>query len=122
MVIARHNAARAYEGQPTVIAGSYDVPSCLGVGMDGGSRLLRSYDHGFGALIDQSTHASHRSTGFEKALIYYMKRDQHGTLKRIVHRPKRPCKEIVDQALQVLESERITRRVCHMEPLATMHN
>ena len=122
VVIARHNAARAYEGQPTVIAGSYDVPSCLGVGMDGGSRLLRSYDHGFGALIDQSTHASHRSTGFEESLIYYMKRDQHGTLKRIVHRPKRPCKEIVDQALQVLESERITRRVCHMEPLATMHN
>ncbi|HEY6867738.1 MAG TPA: RtcB family protein, partial [Candidatus Eisenbacteria bacterium] len=52
--VARHNACRLEPGKPTIVAGMYDVPSYLGIGVPGSDPGLRSYDHGAGHLIESA--------------------------------------------------------------------
>lgn len=55
--VARHNACRLVPGSPTIVAGAWDVPSYLGVGVSDSGGRLHSYDHGAGHLIEQARDA-----------------------------------------------------------------
>ena len=39
-------------GQPTIVAGAWDVPSYLGLGLSDSAGAMHSYDHGAGHLIE----------------------------------------------------------------------
>ena len=49
--VARHNACRLEPGKPAIVAGTHDVPSYLGIGLDGTDGQYHSYDHGAGTII-----------------------------------------------------------------------
>jgi tRNA-splicing ligase RtcB len=55
--VARHNACRLVPGSPTIVAGAWDVPSYLGVGVSDSGGRLHSYDHGAGHLIEEARDA-----------------------------------------------------------------
>lgn len=55
--VARHNACRLVPGAPTIVAGAWDVPSYLGVGVSDSNGRLHSYDHGAGHLIEEAREA-----------------------------------------------------------------
>jgi RNA-splicing ligase RtcB len=50
--VARHNACRLVPGQPTLVAGAWDVSSWLGLGLSDSHGSMHSYDHGAGHLIE----------------------------------------------------------------------
>ncbi len=52
--VARHNACRLVPGQPTIVAGAWDVPSYLGLGLSDSEGRMHSYDHGAGHLIESA--------------------------------------------------------------------
>ena len=50
--VARHNACRLVPGRAAIVAGAWDVPSQLGVGLGEAGGCMHSYDHGAGHLIE----------------------------------------------------------------------
>jgi RNA-splicing ligase RtcB len=116
--IARHNAVRAVAEKPTLIAGRNDAESCLGIGMQGGARWLHSYGHGIGRELER---AELRVGDSESAVTYQFARGREDGL---LHQERRPLvsRAVLQQVLQALESERVTRPVAYLRPLGTMHN
>ncbi len=50
--VTRHNSVRIYKNTPTILAGSFDVPSCIGINYAPDNNiLLNTHDHGIGAII-----------------------------------------------------------------------
>jgi len=120
--IARHNACRLTPGGPAIVAGSHDVASYLGIGLDGGEDgRMHSYDHGAGNLID---HFRERGTlGSEpgSVLRVRMSRGKNAELKRREQVPMRSAAPI-ELVMECLELNRIVRPAVRLRPLGNFKN
>jgi len=118
--VARHNACRLEAGAPTLVAGSYDVASYLGVGGEDFDQL-HSYDHGAGNLIEHYREAG-RLTPAEGE-VTRMKRTR-GRGGRVVRDEKVPIRtsEPIDRLMECFEKHAIMRRVVRLRPLGNLKN
>jgi tRNA-splicing ligase RtcB len=119
--VARHNACRLNPGGPTIVAGSYDVPSYLGIGGDGMKGQLHSYDHGAGNLIEEYR-ASGRLDPAEGSLTRFVM--TRGRNSRIVLREERPLRssEPIDRLMECLERNQVMRSVIRLRPIGNLKN
>lgn len=119
--IARHNACRLAPGRPTIVAGSYDVPSYLGLGLDGARGRYHSYDHGAGHLIDHyRTHGLLRPVS-GSVHRFRMTRGRNGTLERRVEMSQ-SSSEPIDRLMECLERHDVMRPVVRLRPLGNFKN
>ena len=120
--IARHNACRLAPGRPAIVAGSHDVASYLGIGLEGGADgRLHSYDHGAGNLIEHFREAGELGTAPGSVLRVKMTR---GRSAEIVRREQVPMRSsaAIDRVMDCLEQHRVVRRAARLIPLGNFKN
>ena len=120
--VARHNACRLTPGGPAIVAGSYDVASYLGIGLDGGDdQRLSSYDHGAGNLIEHFR--DHDRLGEEAGSVLRLKMTR-GKNAEIVRRSDVPMRsaEPIDLVMECLERNRVVRPAVRLRPLGNLKN
>jgi len=120
--VARHNACRLTPGGPAIVAGSYDVASYLGLGLDGGDDgRLNSYDHGAGNLIEHFR--EHDRLGQEPGSVLRVKmtRGKNAQVVRREHVPMRSA-EPIDRVMECLERNRVVSPAVRLVPLGNFKN
>ena len=119
--VARHNACRLVPGKPTIVAGSYDVPSYLGVGGDGSDGWMHSYDHGAGNLIEGYRESGRLTPTSGSVARFRMSRGKSGRVIARANVPMRTAQPI-DRLMECLEQNQIMRPVVRLRPLANLKN
>ena len=52
--VTRHNSVKIYDHFPTILAGSFDMPSCIGISHCPDNNLfINTHDHGIGAIVNR---------------------------------------------------------------------
>ncbi len=120
--IARHNACRLAPGGPAIVAGSYDVASYLGVGLDGGpDGRLHSYDHGAGNLIE---HFRDRGTLDRDAGTVTRLKMTRGKNAEVVRSEQVPMRSAmpIDLVMECLERNGVVRPAVRLRPIGNFKN
>ena len=119
--VARHNACGLAPDRPTIVAGSYDIPSYLGIGTGNGDPRLHSYDHGAGHLIDEYREAGRLETGPGAVLRMRMTRGRDGRMVKCeavaLHKS-----EPIDRLMECLERNHIMQTVARLRPIGNLKN
>ena len=119
--IARHNACPLEPGKPTIVAGDCDVPSYLGIGGEGISARLNSYDHGAGHLIARYRETGRLATSPGRVMRFRMTRGREATLRSRKEIPMRSS-EPIDRLMECFEAHCIMRPVVRLRPLGNLKN
>jgi tRNA-splicing ligase RtcB len=119
--VARHNACRLAPGQPTIVAGAWDVPSVLGVGLSDSEGRMHSYDHGAGHLIEEARaegrlHPTDRVV--TRVRMTRGRRAQVTGVRSLAVMEPGP----VDQLLARLAESHLMRPVIRLRPLGNLKN
>ena len=119
---ARHNACRLVAGAPTIVAGSSDVPSYLGLGDSGhGEQLIDSYDHGAGHLIELARGTADATPADGHVLRVRMDRGRNARVLSTQRVPMRSAGPI-ERLMECFEAHRAMRPVVRLRPIATLKN
>ena len=119
--VARHNACPRQPNAPTIVAGSCDVPSYLGIGEEGAGQRLDSYDHGAGNLIEHYRETGRLAPAAGGVLRFRMTRGRSATVrsrKEIALRTSEP----IDRLMRCFEQHGMMRRVLKLRPLGNLKN
>ena len=119
--IARHNACPLEAGRPTIVAGSCDVHSYLGVGGNGVDGRLNSYDHGAGNLIEHYREAGRLTPVAGEVVRFRMTRGRRGTLTSKKAIPLRTS-EPIDRLMACFAQHGMMRPVLKLRPLGNLKN
>lgn len=119
--VARHNACRLVSGKPTIVAGSYDVPSYLGIGLSGMNGRYHSYDHGAGSLIEEQRRSGRLAIAPGAMVRHVMTR---GRRARLVAREEFPMRSSapIDRLMSCLQDADVMRPVIRLRPLGNLKN
>jgi tRNA-splicing ligase RtcB (3'-phosphate/5'-hydroxy nucleic acid ligase) len=118
---ARHNACPLEPGKPTIVAGSCDVHSYLGIGGGGISPRLNSYDHGAGNLIEHYRESGRLVEMKDGVMRFRMTRGPRGTLTSRKEIPLRTS-EPIDRLMQCFAEHGMMRPVLKLRPLGNLKN
>jgi tRNA-splicing ligase RtcB len=119
--VARHNACPLESGRPTIVAGSCDVPSYLGIGSEAPGPRLNSYDHGAGHLIDHYRETGRLSEAEGSVMRFRMTRGRRGALRSRKEVPLRTS-EPIDRLMECFEQHGMMRPVVKLRPLGNLKN
>ena len=119
--VARHNACRLEPGNPTIVAGMYDVPSYLGIGEHGADDRLRSYDHGAGHLIESSRKQGRLAPTEGHVTRFRMSRGRRAKLLSRNDIQLRSS-ERLDRVMECLVRNAMMRPVIKLRPLGNLKN
>jgi len=119
--VARHNACRLAPGRPTIVAGAWDVPSWLGVGVSDDGGRLHSYDHGAGHLIETARAAGRLSPTHDMVMRVRMTRGRDARVvsaRQVAVMRSGP----IDALMQRLEANDMMRPVVRLRPIGNLKN
>jgi RNA-splicing ligase RtcB len=119
--VARHNACPLEAGRPTIVAGSHDVPSYVGIGCDGANPRLNSYDHGAGNLIEHYRDAGRLTEVPGSVHRFRMTRGRNATVRSRKEVPLRTS-EPIDRLMECFEQQGMMRPVLRLRPLGNLKN
>jgi tRNA-splicing ligase RtcB len=119
--VARHNACRLVPGQPTLVAGAWDVPSYLGLGEAGGRGEMHSYDHGAGHLIETSRGSSELAATGDTVTRVKMTRGRHAQVTKKVEVPVLSPTPI-DRLMDCFARQDVMRSVVRLRPIGNFKN
>jgi RNA-splicing ligase RtcB len=119
--VARHNACRLAPERPTIVAGAWDVPSWLGVGVSDAHGRMHSYDHGAGHLIETARADGRLSPTHEMVLRVRMTRGKNARVTSArqvaVMRPGP-----IDALMNRLDERELMRPVVRLRPIGNLKN
>jgi tRNA-splicing ligase RtcB (3'-phosphate/5'-hydroxy nucleic acid ligase) len=119
--VARHNACRLVPGQPTLVAGAWDVPSYLGLGEAGGDDQVHSYDHGAGHLIERARGTRDMSPTSGTVTRVKMTRGRHAQVTKKVEVPVLSSTPI-DRLMDCFAQREVMRSVVRLRPIGNLKN
>ena len=119
--IARHNACPLEPGKPTIVAGSCDVHSYVGIGGGGIDARLNSYDHGAGNLIEHYREAGRLNEIPGSVLRFRMTRGRKAVLESRKEIPLRTS-EPIDRLMECFAQHGMMRPVLRLRPLGNLKN
>ena len=119
--ITRHNSVKIYDNKPTIIAGSYDMTSLIGIcNKPGNNILLDTHDHGIGSLINRLKEEGKLNETEEVSKRYYFTRGE-STIEKI-----KPSKiydlETIVEISKYFENENVLKPWFYVTPIATLKN
>ena len=118
---ARHNACPLEALKPTIVAGSCDVSSYLGIGGEGTHGRLNSYDHGAGNLIEHYREAGRLAAVDGGVMRFRMTRGRQAEIRSRKEIPLRSS-EPIDRLMECFEQHGIMRPVIKLRPLGNLKN
>jgi tRNA-splicing ligase RtcB len=119
--VARHNACRLVPTRPTIVAGAWDVPSYLGVGVSDSDGRMHSYDHGAGHLIETARLAGRMQPTRETVTRVRMSRGRKARVvgaRNVTLMRSGP----IDALMERLAEENIMRSVVRLRPIGNLKN
>jgi tRNA-splicing ligase RtcB len=119
--VARHNACRLESGAPAIVAGSYDVPSYLGIGSDRIEARLDSYDHGAGHLIEHYRDEGRLPAAHGVVERFRMTRGRNARILRNDQAPVRSA-EPIERLMECFLQREMMRPVVRLRPLGNLKN
>ena len=119
--VTRHNSVKIYDNKPTIIAGSFDMPSLIGIcDKPGDNILLDTHDHGIGSLINRLKEEGKLNETEEMSKRYYFIRGE-STIEKI-----KPAKiydlESIVEISKYFENESVLKPWFYVTPIATLKN
>jgi hypothetical protein len=119
--ITRHNSVKIYDNKPTIIAGSFNLPSLIGIGdKPGKNNLLDTHDHGIGSLLNRLEAENKLHVTEQISARFYFKRG-----KAIIEKIK-PTKiydlEPIVEISRYFEKESVLKPWFYLTPIATLKN
>jgi len=119
--VTRHNSVKIYNNKPTILAGSYDVPSCIGINYPNANNdLMDTHDHGIGSIISRLKKEEKINFTEEISNRYFFKR---GT--KIIKKIKSSNisdYEVIEFITEYFDKENIFRPWFYVKPIATLKN
>jgi tRNA-splicing ligase RtcB len=119
--VARHNACPLEPGKPTIVAGSCDVASYLGIAEGGADPRLNSYDHGAGNLIEHYRDSGRLESVPGAVMRFRMTRGRNATLTSRKEIPLRTS-EPIDRLMRCFAEHGMMRPVLKLRPLGNLKN
>ena len=119
--VARHNACRLEPGAPTIVAGSHDVPSYLGIAGSGAAPQLDSYDHGAGHLIERYRESGRLTVAEGSVERFRMNRGRRARILRHEQAPVRTA-EPIDRLMECFVQRGLMSPVVRLRPLGNLKN
>jgi RNA-splicing ligase RtcB len=119
--VARHNACPLEAGSPAIVAGSYDVPSYMGIGGQGVSDRLHTYDHGAGHLIENDREQGRLAVSGNSIMRIRMTRGRQArrlTREEIPGRSSKP----IDQLMERFQRLGMIQSVLKLRPIGNFKN
>ena len=119
--VTRHNSVRIYENKPTILAGSFDVPSCIGIGCEeGNNKLMNTHDHGIGSIIARLKKENKINWTEDISKRYFFKRgiNEIEKIKEANISDYKPIETIVE----FFKKENVFRPWFYVKPIATLKN
>jgi len=117
--IARKATSKVVPGKPAIVAGSYNMSSCLGIGLDGGDEYLKSYDHGSENVINHLEKTGKLGYTEDFTLKYKLGRNQSWDQVRkekVRHRDSLPIKLLIDS----LSTNNLVQPVVWLKPIVNL--
>ncbi len=119
--VARHNACALESGRPTIVAGSHDVPSYLGIAADRIETRLDSYDHGAGHMIERYRETGRLPAASGRVARFRMTRGRNARILRHEQAPVRSA-EPIRRLMECFEQHSMMRPVVRLRPLGNLKN
>jgi RNA-splicing ligase RtcB len=119
--VARHNSCRLAPGQPTLVAGAWDVPSYLGIGISDSDGRMHSYDHGAGHLIETARAAGRLVPTRHTVARVRMTRGPRAQVTRMNTLPVMHTGPL-DALMNRLEEHQLMRAVLRLRPIGNLKN
>ena len=120
-IVTRHNSVKTYEGKPTILAGSYDMPSCIGMcKMQGSNNLMNTHDHGIGSIIEQLKIDNKFDATQDLSKRYFYKRGSSQVLK--IKSAHVASNKQISAIANYYERENVFRPWFYVSPIATLKN
>ncbi len=120
-IITRHNSVKIYKNKPTILAGSFDLNSCIGFAYTpGNNKFMDTHDHGIGSIIKRLKNDDLLKYSDEKSYRYYFKRGTRH-LQKIKESKISQSKEI-EFVAQFFEKEKVFKPWFYLKPIATLKN
>jgi len=119
--VARHNSCRLEPGKPTIVAGSCDVASYLGIGGEDADGRLNSYDHGAGHLIETYRDRGALAPEAGRVQRFRMTRGRQAGVRSRTEIPVRTS-EPIDRLMECFEEHGMMRPVVKLRPLGNLKN
>jgi RNA-splicing ligase RtcB len=120
-IVTRHNSVKIYDQKPSIIAGSFDVPSCIGICFEpNANRLMNSHDHGIGAIIERLKNEKNIIYTSDYSKRYYFKR---GTNKILDIKKARISQlNVLEEVVNYYIKQNVIRPWFFVKPVATLKN
>ncbi len=119
--VVRHNSVRLYNNKPTILAGSYDVCSCIGLAYDiNQNKYMNTYDHGIGSILARLKEEDALEYGEEVSKRYYFKRDS-GEIEKIKE-AKLVKSPIMEKVANHFDESTVFQPWFYVDPIATLKN
>jgi len=119
--VVRHNSVNIYADRPTILAGSYDVPSCIGISYEpNNNELLNTHDHGIGSIISRLKEENnlHYTDAISKRYFFERGVDHIEKIKEAKITDRQSIEAIADY----FNDEHIFRPWFYVDPIATLKN
>ena len=119
--VARHNACRLVPMQPTIVAGAWDVPSFVGVGVSDSDGRMHSYDHGAGHLIETARAAGRLVPTGDRVTRVRMTRGRGASVvsaREVAVMNADPIEALMER----LAEQHIMRPVVRLRPIGNLKN
>jgi tRNA-splicing ligase RtcB (3'-phosphate/5'-hydroxy nucleic acid ligase) len=119
--VTRHNSVRTYKNTPTILAGSFDVPSCIGISHEpDNNNLLNTHDHGIGAIINRLKDLKKLKFTNRVSCRYFYKRGSlilEDTKKSKVYNS-----DSIEEIAEYFDEQKLFSPWFYVHPIATLKN
>jgi tRNA-splicing ligase RtcB (3'-phosphate/5'-hydroxy nucleic acid ligase) len=121
-IITRHNSVKMYQGKPTIIAGSYNTPSLIGISQkENNNSLMNTHDHGIGAILERLKLESELNETDQDSIRFYFKRGTFNKIEREI-KSKIFDDSIISEIGRFYAQQKIMTPWLHLQPIATLKN
>lgn len=119
--VTRHNSVKIYEDKPTILAGSFDVPSCIGICLKpNNNKLMNTHDHGIGSIIARLKEEGNIHFTDEISKRYFFERGINKIEK--IKDAKISNYQPIEEIAKYFEKEKLFRPWFYIKPIATLKN
>lgn len=119
--VTRHNSVKIYDNFPTILAGSFDMPSCIGISQCPDKNLfINTHDHGIGAIINRMKDEKKLDSTGRISSRYFYKR---GTFTLdFVKKSKVYDSKAIKEIANYFDSNNLFSPWFYVQPIATLKN
>ena len=119
--VTRHNSVRIYKNTPTILAGSFDVPSCIGINYEPNNNdLLNTHDHGIGAIISRLKDSNKLKPTNRASHRYFYKRGS--LILESTKESKIYNSDSIKEIAKYFDKQKLFSPWFYIQPIATLKN